>query len=239
MSEFKYSSIGILSSCFRSKFGTPRQGMLVPSSKAFLKLTVPPISLNGLHEYSHVWLIAAFDTTSFLSRVRPPKMGTGNTRTGVYSTRSPNRFNKLALSLARLERVDDTTLTLSGIDLIDGTPIIDIKPYHPTEAISCATFPRWVDTPPPVKNVVLSSTALSQVEAISLSHLKFFDSKTQLRQTIVQALALDPRTHIQISKDELNRDTAPYTYKFYIDNLLVTFESNDHGFEVISVTLLD
>ena len=128
---------------FPEKFGLPRQSGLVPELTGEIVFT-PQYSraeaVRGLAEFSHIWLIWGFseakkpDGKGWSATVRPPRLG-GNERVGVFATRSPFRPNPLGLSCVRLEAVRDTqspvTLTVSGIDLLDGTPIYDIKPYIP------------------------------------------------------------------------------------------------------------
>lgn len=124
---------------FHSKFGIPRQsglasGML--STIVFEKPYRDPEALRGIEEYSHLWLIWQFSEAvreEFSSTVRPPRLG-GNRRMGVFATRSPFRPNAIGLSSVRLVRVehtdkDGTVLVVEGADLMDGTPIWDIKPY--------------------------------------------------------------------------------------------------------------
>ncbi|XP_046901394.1 tRNA (adenine(37)-N6)-methyltransferase [Hypomesus transpacificus] len=129
--------IGYISSCFSLKSGTPRQPTLCGASRATLQVqqslfSNPEHSLVGLEQFSHVWVIFLFHKNGQLSckaKVKPPRLN--GQRVGVYSTRSPHRPNALGLSLARLDRVCGDILHLSEIDMIDGTPVLDIKPYIP------------------------------------------------------------------------------------------------------------
>jgi len=142
-------SIGRLESCFREKFGTPRQPQLAPSSQARLRIRaefIPEQSLKGLSEFSHVWLLSYFHLNTnkaFLSTVHPPRLK-GKT-VGVFASRSPHRPSPIGLSLARLERVEGDTLYLSGIDLVDGTPILDVKPYIPSYDRVAEAKTGWTD----------------------------------------------------------------------------------------------
>lgn len=125
---------------FPEKFGIPRQSGLV---KALMgKIVFEPEyrnseSLRGLEEFSHLWLIWEFSemkSEGWSPTVRPPRLG-GNKRVGVFATRSPNRPNPIGLSSVKLEKIEDTkdgvVLIVSGADMVDGTPIYDIKPYLP------------------------------------------------------------------------------------------------------------
>ena len=128
---------------FREKFGLPRQSGLVPALRGeiiFRPAFSHPDAVRGLERFSHLWLIWGFHAAQkqegkgWSATVRPPRLG-GNTRIGVFATRAPYRPNPLGLSCVRLEQVDASSqpvrLIVSGIDLLDGTPIYDIKPYIP------------------------------------------------------------------------------------------------------------
>lgn len=129
--------IGYLNSCFSAKNGTPRQPTICGPSRAELRIQQsvfnnPEHALVGLEQYSHVWIIFVFHKNGHLSvkaKVKPPRLN--GQKVGVYSTRSPHRPNALGLTLAKLDKVDGDTLYLSDIDMIDGTPVLDIKPYIP------------------------------------------------------------------------------------------------------------
>ena len=133
--------IARIHSDFKEKFGIPRQSGLVPQTRA--RIVFEPEyrvadALRGIEGYSHLWLIWSFskaERESWSPTVRPPRLG-GNTRMGVFATRSPFRPNPVGLSCVTLEKVEYHTpqgpvLTVGGADLMDGTPIYDIKPYLP------------------------------------------------------------------------------------------------------------
>lgn len=132
-------TIAVVHSPFKEKFGIPRQSGLVPGTRAqivFEPAFRNPDALRGIDGFSHLWLIWAFSKARGWSpTVRPPRLG-GNVRMGVFATRSPFRPNALGLSCVTLEGIDWHTpqgpvLTVGGADLLDGTPIYDIKPYLP------------------------------------------------------------------------------------------------------------
>ncbi|MBS3785901.1 MAG: tRNA (N6-threonylcarbamoyladenosine(37)-N6)-methyltransferase TrmO [Gammaproteobacteria bacterium] len=129
--------IATVNSVFESRFGTPRQPGIVADAEAVLTFLPPyndATALRGLEDVSHIWVIFGFHaiaTEQWRPTVRPPRLG-GNRRLGVFSTRSPFRPNGLGLSVVRLREVlhqPTVGLRLSGVDLMDGTPIYDIKPY--------------------------------------------------------------------------------------------------------------
>ena len=126
---------------FSTKFGVPRQAGLVPALRGRVVFTPDcrnPDALRGLEGFSHIWLIWHFSESereTWSPTVRPPRLG-GNVRMGVFATRSPFRPNALGLSCVRLLGLEKregkgTTLLVAGADLMDGTPIFDVKPYIP------------------------------------------------------------------------------------------------------------
>ena len=133
--------VAYIKSDFKEKFGIPRQSGRAPSLTAeiiFYPEYRQEEALRGIEGFSHLWLIFDFSlahTTEFSATVRPPRLG-GNERVGVFASRSPFRPNPLGLSCVKLERIEKrknegTVLIVSGADLLDGTPIFDLKPYLP------------------------------------------------------------------------------------------------------------
>lgn len=138
MTSLSIETIGIVHSCFTEKFGIPRQPGLVSSSMAEIELT-PPYNrkelVAGIEEFSHIWVHFLFHSAvdqGWRESVRPPGLG-GKKRVGVLATRSPHRPNHMGMSVVRLHGVRSKNgrlfLDVSGIDLLDGTPVLDIKPY--------------------------------------------------------------------------------------------------------------
>ena len=138
--EYTIKDIARIRSDFPTKFGIPRQAGIVEELEARIVFEPEyrnPDALRGLEGFSHIWLIWQFSQAvreDWSPTVRPPRLG-GNTRMGVFATRSPFRPNALGLSCVRLLGIEDTeegrTLRVAGADLMDGTPIFDIKPYIP------------------------------------------------------------------------------------------------------------
>ncbi len=136
--SYHLKAIGTIHSCFKEKFGIPRQPGLVTEAEAALELLPPynqPDALQGLEGYSHLWISFIFHQsmdTPWRPMVRPPRLG-GNKKVGVFATRSPIRPNPMGLSVVKLISVDQKAcrLLLKGVDLLDGTPVLDIKPYLP------------------------------------------------------------------------------------------------------------
>jgi tRNA-Thr(GGU) m(6)t(6)A37 methyltransferase TsaA len=139
--ELTIRPVAKISTPFKTKFGIPKQSELVSSLKGkivFNKEFRKEGILKGIEGFSHLYLIwgfSGFDEDTWSPTVRPPRLG-GNERVGVFASRSPNRPNPLALSIVKLQRIemdkkDGPVLYVSGVDMMDGTPIYDIKPYIP------------------------------------------------------------------------------------------------------------
>lgn len=188
--------IGHVRSCFREKFGIPRQPHLAPAARGVLELLPPfdqPQAAEGLEQVSHVWLLFLFHQaleTQPRLRVRPPRLG-GNRQVGVFATRSTHRPNGIGQSVVRLERIEPGRLYLSGIDLLDGTPVLDIKPYLPYADAVADARNAMAEQAPPTLAVSWCDAALAQArrEALRLGE--------PLVALIEQCLAQDPRPAYQ------------------------------------------
>ena len=140
MSTINLAPIGHIRSMFAKKNGTPRQSGLSQLARASLTVdktvfTNPDHALQNLDQFSHVWLVWLFHQNqegaasgAVKAKVAPPRLG--GPRVGVFSTRSPHRPCPIGLTLARIERVDGDTLYVTGVDLIDGTPVLDLSLIH-------------------------------------------------------------------------------------------------------------
>jgi len=197
---FTFAPIGTISSCYKEKFGIPRQPGLVKGEQSVLHLDKKygEESVRGLAGFSHIWLSFVFDATQkqgWKPLVRPPRLG-GNQKVGVFASRSPFRPNPLGLSVVRLLSIetssDSVLLHLDGCDLLDGTPVIDIKPYLPyVDAIpdAAAGFAPLA----PAKNREISFT----IEALAQCQQAEERLQTPLQSLIKAILELDPRPSYQ------------------------------------------
>lgn len=194
--ELSLRPVGWVESCFHDCFGTPRQGMLAPASVAKLELAADLRSqgfLEGLQDFSHIWLIWQFhenENTVAKGKVYPPRLA--GKKLGVFATRSPHRPNALGLTLAKIESIEADTIFLSGIDLIDGTPVIDIKPYinevdHVRESRS-----GWLENLAPKMLRIEWSEEASLALQSAITPISTIHFKNLIEQTI----ALDPRAEI-------------------------------------------
>jgi tRNA-Thr(GGU) m(6)t(6)A37 methyltransferase TsaA len=205
--NFSVRPIGRISSCYPVKFGTPRQPGLAPSSSGFIEIYSefqPELSLEGLSEFSYVWVIFYFHKENidrFHAKVHPPRLE-GKT-VGVFATRSPHRPNPVGLSLLKIEQVAANGVYVSGIDLIEGTPVLDIKPYLTHVEAKPEALSGWVDklegagrnpdasaTQPVVNWSANSETFLQKYSDVTDDPLR---SLNQLRALINETVCLDPR----------------------------------------------
>jgi len=189
--------IGIIRSCFKEKFGIPRQPGLVREARARLELLPPfdrPEAVRGLEGFSHIWIIFIFHANRqgmWKPTVRPPRLG-GNRRIGVFASRSgfrPNPVGISAVELAGLRFPDErAVLDIRGSDLLDGTPVVDIKPYLPYSDSRPAAGAGYAPTPPDPQLPVLFS---SRAQAACRRYRP--GDGTDLRALITALLQADPR----------------------------------------------
>ncbi len=218
------SPIAFIETDFPEKFGIPRQSGLVEELKArvvFLPEYRSKDATRGIERFSHIWLIWDFSEAhrdKWSPTVRPPRLG-GNVRMGVFATRSPFRPNPLGLSVVRLERVDEgKALYVSGADLMDGTPIFDIKPYLPyVDSKPGASDGFALNSAAPVLDVVFPERLLSLVPA-------------EKRQALKEVLAQDPRPQYQSDSSRI------YTMSF--SGLDIAFKVDGMTLTVTDILLL-
>ncbi len=230
--EFAFKPIGVVQSCFSEKFGAPRQAGLIPEATAEV-VVFPPYgteeSLRGLSSFTHIWIVFVFHLNAegrWSPTVRPPRLG-GNRRIGVFATRSGFRPNPLGMSAVRLEGIDRIKdafrLRVSGIDLVDGTPVLDIKPYLPyADRIKGAGGAYAGEAPPRPLSVAFSSqarSALAQMEA---------GRANRLMSLIEAMLALDPRPAYRRSEPDR-------VYGFTVDGIDVRWRVIGARARVVSI----
>lgn len=190
---FTFQTIAHIETPFADKFGIPRQPNLAPHALGQIHL-LPPFdraeAVRGLEDFSHIWLSFVFHHTlgEWHPTVRPPRLG-GNQRVGVFASRSPFRPNSLGLSLVELDRIDTSNgvvLHVRGVDLLNGTPIVDIKPYIPFAESHPDARGGFVQGAPAQLAVTFSANAAEQCAAHSAQF-------PHLVALIEEVLAQDPR----------------------------------------------
>lgn len=189
--SFSVKPVAFMRSPYGQKFAVPRQPGIASKVKSEIEFVPPysdPQAFVGLESFSHIHVIFIFDKVTdekFRPMIRPPRLG-GNQKVGVYGSRSPFRPNRIGLSVMKLERVENrngkTVLHVLGADLVDGTPILDVKPYIPfVDAIEDAVG-GFATKPPLLKEVEYAPKATE----IMHKHQLDIDALTQI-------LAQDPR----------------------------------------------
>ena len=220
--------IGRIVTDFSSKFGLPRQSGLVETITGkivFEEEFRVTEAFRGLEEFSHIWLLWQFSEAvrdGWSPTVRPPMLG-GNKRVGVFATRSPFRPNSIGLSSVKLERIDYTdkdgpVLYVSGCDLMDGTPIYDIKPYLP-----------YTDSHPDASGGFTSALADRSLEVEVPADLLSVIPEDK-RETLISVLSQDPRPSYQNDSERV--------YGFGFAGCEIKFTVSDGVLTVVSAEKL-
>ncbi|ENN99892.1 MULTISPECIES: tRNA (N6-threonylcarbamoyladenosine(37)-N6)-methyltransferase TrmO [Pseudoalteromonas] len=234
MSDYSISAVGHIQSPYKQKFAIPRQPRLVPQAKAKLIFTAEfnrEEFVRGIEEFSHIWLLFRFHETAdkgYSAMVRPPRLG-GNERKGVFATRATFRPNAIGMSAVKLEGVEykngQLSLLLAGIDLLDGTPIVDIKPYLPYSDAMHDASAGFADTRPETQMSV----------AFSPEAIDFIAKQThypELEDFITNVLKQDPRPAYKKQKQgEQSYGMTLYNYniRWQVNgehNLVTSIENN-------------
>ena len=191
----------------------------------------PAAALDGLGAFSHVWLIYEFHENTnaakqhaIKAKVHPP--GLAGERIGLFATRTPHRPNPIGLSVARLMSVEGGTLLLGGADLIEGTPILDVKPYLRHDLVEDARVPAWCEHRSDaslIAEVRFSEKAQAQLQAaVEARRLRFYEDAPTARLAIEQALQLDIRS-VHQGRGQAVTDAAGQEYSCRLDALHVGF----------------
>lgn len=232
MSEFAFAQIGVIHSPWKEKFAVPRQPGLVQDGTGELHL-LPPYNqaeaVRGLEAFSHLWVLFVFHQTmagGWRPTVRPPRLG-GNARMGVFATRSTFRPNPIGMSLVELKGIrcekQQVILQLGSLDLVDGTPVVDIKPYLPfAEALPDARAGFAQQAPEAAMPVRFSALALAQIQQQQTNH-------PHLARFISDVLAQDPRPAYR-KGEAVDREYAAWLLDFN-----VRWRIDETGTEVIAL----
>lgn len=216
------SPIAVIRTGFPEKFGVPRQSGLASALRGrivFNKEFRDPSSLRGLEDFSHLWLIWEFSCnrhSEWHPTVRPPRLG-GNASMGVFATRSPFRPNPLGLSCVEIECIEwDTSegpvINVKGADLVDGTPIYDIKPYI-----------RYADSRPEARCGYVDSLSDARLSVhVPTSLAVEWKDRIDI-PALIQVLELDPRPSYQNDPDRIyGMKFMDYDVRFAVDGNVLT-----------------
>ncbi|VEC00619.1 putative methyltransferase, YaeB/AF_0241 family [Cedecea lapagei] len=232
MTPFQFSQIGVIRSPYKEKFAVPRQPGLVEDGGGELHLLAPysqADAVRGLEAFSHLWLLFVFHQTmdgGWRPTVRPPRLG-GNARMGVFATRSTFRPNPIGMSLVELKGIrcqkDEVILQLGSLDLVDGTPIVDIKPYLPfAEAFPDARAGYAQHAPQAEINVTFTPEVQHQLTGLEGRY-------PHIARFIRQVLAQDPRPAYRKGED------VGKTYAVLLLDFNVRWRITEQGFEVFAL----
>ena len=221
MEHVNIQVIARMRSDFATKFGIPRQSGLVEQLRSTIVFEPEyrnPDALRGLEDFSHLWIIWQFSEavrTGWSPTVRPPRLG-GNTRMGVFATRSPFRPNNLGLSSVRILGLEDTrefgtVIHVAGADLMDGTPIFDIKPYIP-----------YADSHPEANGGFTDAAGDFLLKVVFPSHL-LEQLPQDKRDAAVAVLSHDPRPSYQEDPERVyGMEFAGVEVKFRVEGERLT-----------------
>ncbi|CAK4120776.1 unnamed protein product [Aphanomyces euteiches] len=238
--------IGAVESCFSQCLGTPRQGLLAPHTRARIVFnrSISPEALDGLNAFGHVWITFVFHCNTngknaraheglrpdshghtFKAKISPPML---KKRVGVFATRTPHRPNPIGIALAKIDKVDGRTLWISAIDLVEGTPVLDIKPYVPKyDSLPQSAVPAWIaETYGTQSSVRFAEECAAQIETCCRKSKFYKDEPDNLRSAIEEVLAVDVRSQMQTAKmqkstNRLVFDTACVEYEVESDASVV------------------
>lgn len=232
MSAFQFEQIGVIRSPYKEKFAVPRQPGLVKSCSGELHLMAPynqADAVRGLEDFSHLWILFIFHQTmegGWRPTVRPPRLG-GNARMGVFATRSTFRPNPVGMSLVELKGVrchkEQVILELGSLDLVDGTPVVDIKPYLPFAEALPEARASYAQQAPRAETIVSFTPEL----AAELPRLE--KRYPRLGDFIVEVLSQDPRPAYR------KEEEAGKTYAVWLLDFNVRWRVTSAGFEVFAL----
>lgn len=218
--------LGTVRSAFPEKFGTPRQGCLSPHSSGYIEIVKewePVKCLQGLDGFSHAWMIFWFHGNTNLAYrpiISPPRAP--HLRVGALASRSPLRPNPIGLTLVKIDRVVDDRVYISGIDVIDGTPVLDIKPYiHAYDSVPASTA-GWMESLETLALAVTFSDA-------ALQHLRALNHPT-LKTAIEDILRTDIR-----NRNDKQAKNAGKRLGFYYEDFNIVFQVVDQEALVLAI----
>ena len=240
--SFIFNSIGTLNSCFPEKFSSPRQGNLLELTRAkiVLKKNIDMHSFDGIENFTYIWIIYVFHLNqNFLSsKVTPPKYpGDENSKKlGIFATRTPHRYNPIGLTLCKFNKIEGREIFISCVDMITGTPILDIKPYHHLESVDVFAngnkYANWIYNSCQSKKceVIIKDEAVNNIEKIledKDKKLIFYDKKEDLLELIKGVLEIDPHSKYT------HKQEGNLLYGFHVDKLNVIYRYNAQTNKVI------
>ncbi|WP_041577706.1 tRNA (N6-threonylcarbamoyladenosine(37)-N6)-methyltransferase TrmO [Bdellovibrio bacteriovorus] len=237
---FEFSAIGVVRTPFKDRFGVPRQPGLAAQAKGVIKINPDPdlkTALRSLEEFTHIWIVFVFHDhggKGWKPSIRPPRLG-GNRKVGVLASRSPHRPNPIGLSAVLVEKIDfeaegGPEIHIGGVDLVDGTPVLDIKPYIAYADSIPQASAGWASAPIPRYPVIFSDEAENEILK------RDPDGQQNLRALIVDVMELDPRPAFQKRQNPVT-DPQSWGQRYGIDVLGndVKYELRESGLYVYDI----
>lgn len=244
--KFEFRAIATIQTPFKDKFGIPRQPGLVEQAQGVIKFYSDPdlkTALKTLEQFSHLWIVFVFHEhggKSWKPSIRPPRLG-GAQKVGVLASRSPHRPNPIGMSAVRIESIDldskgGAEIRVSGVDLLDGTPILDVKPYIPYADSIPSANAGWASGEIPRYPVTFSDAALIDLERMR----ETLGDVEDWRALIVQILELDPRPAFKKRQAPVEDSTVwGSRYGFEVKGWDVKYVIKEGGFCVQQILPLD
>ena len=239
---YTFNSIGTLISCFPEKFSSPRQGNLLELTrgKIVIKKNFDMHSFDGIENFTYIWVVYVFHLNQGFvgSKVIPPKYpgNDNNKKLGIFATRTPHRYNPIGLTLCKFDKIKGREIFISCVDMITGTPILDIKPYHHLESVNVFApnikYAQWIYNSCQAEKckVEIKEKAIKNIEDIlkdKEKELLFYDKKEDLIKLIQGVLEIDPHSKYT------HKLEGNLLYGFHVDKLNVIYQYNAQNQQVI------
>ena len=231
--------IGRIRSCFPEKFGIPKQGVICPSSEGHIEFSphIDVVAMTaGLESFSHLWILWLFHQNknkSLLKKIHPPRLE--GKKAGIFSSRSPHRPNPIGMTVVKIMQLTEKYIFIGGLDMVDKTPVLDIKPYIPQWDSFPEATSGWL-THKPERHYEVNFSPQSLMDLSQLAIQGFLIKNTEeVKTAISECLSIDPRPRAYIKMDETLTDNQKPLYAFRIFNLDVKFRWLENRFIITQI----
>ena len=245
---FVFEPIAFVESAFADKFGIPRQSGMLKNLKAYIQFINDPdikTALRSIEMFSHIWLVFVFDQhggNKWKPSIRPPRLG-GAKKVGVLSSRSPHRPNPIGISAVQLISIDyeysqGPRMCVAGIDLLDTTAILDVKPYIPIADSIPEAIPGWANEPIIKQKVIFSAQAEQDFAAAQFEQQEHIQQQSaDFRKMLIEILELDPRPAYMKRKHPVDAPASDQlSYGMDILGYEIKYKIESSSFKVLSIT---
>ena len=224
LEPYSFTPVAVVRSCFKAKFGIPRQPGLVSEATGEIVFQPPynqPNAVRGLEEFSHIWVLFVFHLSirdQWKATVRPPRLG-GDKRIGVFASRSPFRPCPIGLSVLKLEEVichgPKVALKVSGLDIVDGTPVLDVKPYIPYADALPDAIGGFANAAPDASAIQVAFTPEAEAQCLAIEQRGISGFRELARKLVAE----NPRPAYQ--------EIAGRVYGIFIHGYEVVWQAGD------------